>query len=150
MSSWKNALGLFHSCRADFSCAVDNRLPWSIAPHHNGCDTTSGQRRLSSRKIEPFIQTIGCFDAPAPTSKNVVKESQTELDKQLLLVRIDPTANSQILNVAFQNPDGTLVLIAYNDTTAPQTFKVVGHGQSFAYSPGQHQRHLPVENRHNR
>jgi glucosylceramidase len=48
--------------------------------------------------------------------------------------RIDSTANSQILNVAFQNPDGSLVLIAYNDTTAPQTFKVVWHGQSFTYS----------------
>jgi glucosylceramidase len=44
------------------------------------------------------------------------------------------SANSQILNVAFQNPDGSLVLIAYNDTAAPQTFKVVGHGHSFTYS----------------
>ena len=48
--------------------------------------------------------------------------------------RIDCTANSQILNVAFQNPDGSLVLIACNDTTAPQPFKVVWHGQSFRYS----------------
>jgi glucosylceramidase len=47
---------------------------------------------------------------------------------------IDSTANCQILNVAFQNPNGSLVLIAYNDTSAPQAFKVVWHGQSFAYS----------------
>jgi glucosylceramidase len=62
--------------------------------------------------------------------------------------RIDCNANSQILNVVFQNPDGSLVLIACNDTTAPQTFKVVWHGQSFSYSlpvNSQHQCDLPVE-----
>ena len=48
--------------------------------------------------------------------------------------RIDSTANSQILNVAFRNRDGSLVLIAYNDTNAPRAFKVVWHGRSFAYS----------------
>jgi glucosylceramidase len=48
--------------------------------------------------------------------------------------RIESTANSQVLNVAFQNPDGSLVLIAYNDTTTPQAFKVAWHSQAFYYT----------------
>jgi len=48
--------------------------------------------------------------------------------------RIESTANSQVLNVAFQNPDGSLVLIAYNDTTTPQAFKVVWHSQASYYT----------------
>jgi len=48
--------------------------------------------------------------------------------------RIDSTANPNILNVAFQNPDGALVLIAYNDTPTPQAFKVVWHAQAFYYT----------------
>jgi len=42
--------------------------------------------------------------------------------------RIDCNANSQILNVVFQNPDGSLVLIACNDTTAPQRLRLFGTG----------------------
>jgi glucosylceramidase len=48
--------------------------------------------------------------------------------------RIDSTADAQVLNVAFKNPDGSVVLIAYNDTATPQTFKVVWKSQSFAYT----------------
>ncbi len=48
--------------------------------------------------------------------------------------RIDSTANSNILNVAFQNPDGSLVLIAYNDTDSAQAFRVRWHGQAFDYT----------------
>ena len=46
--------------------------------------------------------------------------------------RIDST--SEILNVAFQDPEGSLVLIASHDTGAPQAFRVVWQGKSFAYS----------------
>lgn len=48
--------------------------------------------------------------------------------------RIDSTANSDILNVAFKNPDGSLVLIAYNDTDSPQSFHVRWHKQAFDYA----------------
>jgi len=46
-------------------------------------------------------------------------------------VRIQSDDNPKVLNVAFQNPDGSLVLIAYNDTADPQTFKIVWHGRAF-------------------
>lgn len=39
-----------------------------------------------------------------------------------------------IENVAFRNPDGSRVLIALNNSSAAQTFKVVWSGQSFTYT----------------
>ena len=45
-------------------------------------------------------------------------------------VRIQSDDNPKVLNVAFQNPDGSLVLIAYNDTADPQRFKIVWHGRA--------------------
>ncbi len=48
--------------------------------------------------------------------------------------RIDSTANSDILNVAFKNPDGSLVLLAYNDTDSPQSFRVRWHKHAFDYT----------------
>lgn len=39
-----------------------------------------------------------------------------------------------IENVAFRNPDGTRVLIALNNGSAAQSFRVVWNGQSFTYS----------------
>lgn len=39
-----------------------------------------------------------------------------------------------IENVAFRNPDGSRVLIALNNSSAAQTFKVVWSGQSFLYT----------------
>jgi glucosylceramidase len=48
--------------------------------------------------------------------------------------RIDSTADANVLNVAFKNPDGSLVLIAYNDTDSPQPFRVRWRGQSFDYT----------------
>ncbi len=40
-------------------------------------------------------------------------------------LRIQSDDSPKVLNVAFQNPDGSLVLIAYNDTAEPQRFKIV-------------------------
>jgi glucosylceramidase len=48
--------------------------------------------------------------------------------------RIDSTASQDVLNVAFQNPDGSLVLMAYNDTDSPQALRVRWHKQAFDYA----------------
>src|SRR5262249_30207049 len=48
--------------------------------------------------------------------------------------RIDSTANDSVLNAAFKNPDGSLVLIAYNNTNETQAFKVRWHSQVFRYT----------------
>lgn len=43
------------------------------------------------------------------------------------------TASDSVLNAAFRNPDGSLLLIAYNNTKQAQLFKVRGHSQAFHY-----------------
>jgi glucosylceramidase len=48
--------------------------------------------------------------------------------------RIDSTEDSRVLNLAFKNPDGSLAVIAYNDTETPQAFKVVWRSQAFHYT----------------
>jgi glucosylceramidase len=52
--------------------------------------------------------------------------------------RIDSTANSTVPNVAWQNPDGSKALVAYNDSTSAQNLHVVWGGQSFTYSVPAH------------
>ena len=42
--------------------------------------------------------------------------------------------SGSVNNVAFQNPDGSKVLVAYNDSSATQTITVADGGQSFDYS----------------
>ena len=44
------------------------------------------------------------------------------------------TFGSSIETVAFKNPDGSKVLIAYNAGGSPRTFKVLWGGQSFSYT----------------
>jgi glucosylceramidase len=48
--------------------------------------------------------------------------------------RIASTANGSVPNVAWRNPDGSKVLIAYNDTSSTQSMRVVWGGQSFTYN----------------
>ena len=49
-------------------------------------------------------------------------------------VRIASTANGSVPNVAWRNPGGGKVLIAYNDTAGSQSLKVNWGGQSFTYT----------------
>jgi glucosylceramidase len=49
-------------------------------------------------------------------------------------VRIQSDDNPSVLNVAFQNPDGSLVLIAYNDTAETQKFKILWHARALYYT----------------
>jgi glucosylceramidase len=48
--------------------------------------------------------------------------------------RIDSTDNPDILNVVFKDPNGSLVLIAYNNTATSQNFRVRWRSKSFAYT----------------
>jgi glucosylceramidase len=50
-------------------------------------------------------------------------------------VRIDSSNTPAIASVAFQNPDGSIALIAYNNSSASQNFQVQWGGtQSFSYT----------------
>ncbi|WP_279579766.1 glycoside hydrolase family 30 beta sandwich domain-containing protein [Fodinicola feengrottensis] len=48
--------------------------------------------------------------------------------------RIDSSANSTVPNVAWQNPDGSKALIAYNGTNGTQSVKVNWGNESFTYN----------------
>ncbi len=51
-------------------------------------------------------------------------------------VRVDSTVAGNAWNVAFRNPDGSVVLVVVNDDwgTTTQHFNVAGGGQSFSYA----------------
>ena len=49
-------------------------------------------------------------------------------------VRVYSSNTPSIASVAFQNPDGSLALIAYNSTTTSQTFQVQWGTESFSYT----------------
>jgi glucosylceramidase len=48
--------------------------------------------------------------------------------------RIDSSANGTVPNVAWQNPDGSKALVAYNGTSSAQTMTVNWGGEHFTYS----------------
>jgi glucosylceramidase len=107
-------------------------VKWPVAsdenhgPHNGGCATCRGLVR------------VWRFDA---TRKGTV---DYRIDLYVIAhitkfvrngaYRIFSTDNSQILNVAFQNPDGTIALMVFNDGTADRTIKVVWGNQSFNYN----------------
>jgi glucosylceramidase len=97
----------------------------NFGPHVGGCDHCTGLVMIHTNdayagRVDYGIQyyTMGHF------TKFVRKGAH----------RIDSTASADILNVAFKNPDGSLALIAYNDTDSPQSFRVRWHSQSFDYT----------------
>jgi len=106
-------------------------VKWPVAtdenfgPHRGGCGNCTGLVLIHSNdsqagKVEYTTEfyTLGHF------TKFVTNGA----------VRIMSDDNPAILNVAFENPDGSLVLIAYNDTELPQRFKIVWHGQALYYT----------------
>jgi glucosylceramidase len=49
-------------------------------------------------------------------------------------VRVYSSDTPYIASVAFENPDGSMALIAYNSSSSSQTFNVQWGGQSFSYT----------------
>jgi glucosylceramidase len=97
--------------------AVDENL----GPHRGGCGTCTGLVLVHTNDAEAGqveytteYYTLGQF------TKFVTNGA----------VRIQSDDNPSVLNVAFENPDGSLVLLAYNDTADPQRFKIVWHGRA--------------------
>jgi len=108
-----------------------NFVKWSLAldqnhgPHYNGCGTCTA------------LVTIHNGDAVSGQVDYTIEYyTMGHLSKFVIpgAVRIDSTDNTSVWNVAFKNSDGSKVLIAFNDTTASQTFKVLWGGQSFNYT----------------
>jgi glucosylceramidase len=110
-------------------------VKWPVAvdenngPNRGGCDTCRGLVTVHThdRYAGQVDYTIEYFTMGQLT-KFVPNGSY----------RVDSTDNPNILNVAFKDPKGSVVLIAYNNTTSPQSFKVAWRSKSFDYT-------LPVD-----
>jgi glucosylceramidase len=104
-------------------------ITWNLAldpaggPHHGGCDTCIG------------VVTIDPATGQAtPTADYYVLGHVTRFIRPGA-VRVDSTVAGNAWNVAFRNPDGSLVIVVVNDDwgTTAQRFNVAAGGQVFSY-----------------
>jgi glucosylceramidase len=103
-------------------------VKWSLAldqsrgPHTGGCGTCSPLLTVDTPAgaVTPAIDyyTLGHF------SKFILPGA----------VRIYSSNASGLVSAAFKNPDGSNVLVVYDDTAAPQTAQVLWGSQGFSYS----------------
>ena len=104
-----------------WSLAVDQNM----GPHNSGCGVCTGLITVhngDSRSGQVDF-TIEYYDMGQLTK--FVKPGA---------FRIDSTANTSVSNVAWQNPDGSKALVAYNTTGSAQTMNVNWGGEHFTYS----------------
>jgi glucosylceramidase len=104
---------------------------WNMAldanngPINGGCDTCRGVVTVTGGG---YTKTVDYY--VLGHASKFVRSGAHRIDSNTF------GANS-IENVAFQNPDGSLVVVALNDSASAQTFKVVWNGQAFSYTlPG--------------
>jgi glucosylceramidase len=104
-----------------WSLAVDQNM----GPHNSGCGTCTGLITVhngDSRSGQVDF-TVEYYDMGQLTK--FVKPGA---------FRVDSTANTSVSNVAWQNPDGSKALVAYNTTGSAQTMNVNWGGEHFTYS----------------
>jgi len=106
-------------------------VKWPVAadenngPNRGGCDTCRGLVTVHTKdsragQVDYTIEyyTMGQLTKFVPNGS----------------YRIDSTDDPDVPNVAFKDPHGSVVLIAYNNMPTPQSFKVHWHSKSFSYS----------------
>jgi glucosylceramidase len=107
-------------------------VKWPVAtdeefgPHIGGCSGCRGLVRVwryEPQKAGTFDYRIDYYDIGHIT-KFVANGAW----------RVFSTYSSQILNVAFVNPDKSVALLVFNDTLADKQIKVVWAGQAFSYT----------------
>ncbi|MEZ0107712.1 glucosylceramidase [Catenulispora sp. EB89] len=104
-----------------WSLAVDQNM----GPHNGGCGTCTG------------LVTVHNGDSRSgQVDYNIEYYDMGQLTKFVKpgAYRIDSTANSSIPNVAWQNPDGSKALVAYNESGSTQTLTVNWGNENFSYS----------------
>jgi glucosylceramidase len=104
-----------------WSLAVDQNM----GPHSGGCGTCTGLITVHNgdSRSGQVDYTIEYYDMGQLTK--FVKPGA---------YRIDSTANSTVSNVAWQNPDGSKALVAYNGSGSTQSVKVNWGNESFTYN----------------
>ena len=104
-----------------WSLAVDQNM----GPHNGGCGTCTGLITVHNGdgRSGQVDYTIEYYDMGQLTK--FVKPGA---------YRIDSNTTTNVPNVAWKNPDGSKVLVAYNGTGSAQSVKVVWGNESFTYS----------------
>jgi glucosylceramidase len=102
-----------------WSLAVDQ----AMGPHNGGCGTCTGLVTVHDDGSGKVDYTVEYYTMGQLTK--FVKPGAT---------RIDSTSSSSLPNVAFQNPDGSKALVAYNGSGSAQQVRVNWGGENFSYS----------------
>ena len=121
----KTARLLIESTR-DWSKAV---VLWGLVldenhnPHAGGCDTCRGLVTVDLKQSPASVSYTGDYYGLGHASKFVHPGA----------TRIDSTSfgNTSLQTVAFQNPDGSVVLLVLNNETDAKEFHVHWHGREF-------------------
>lgn len=105
---------------------------WNLALDENSGPTNGGCMNCRG------VVTIDSSTSPATVDYNVEYYVLGHLAKFVLpgahRIDSDPTNPGGIEDVAFQNPDGSIVLFVLNAGSAPQTFSVSWKGSYFNYA----------------
>ena len=107
---------------------------WNLALDQNNGPTT-GEGCKDCRGVV----TIDTSTTPATVHREVEYYALGHVSKFVEpgAYRIDSNVAGPIENVAFKNPDGSVVLVAYNSAGSGNTFSVTWHGQVFPFTlPG--------------
>jgi glucosylceramidase len=104
-----------------WSLAVDQNM----GPHNGGCGTCSG-----------LITVHNGDSRTGQVDFNIEYYDMGQLTKFVKpgASRIASTASTSVPNVAWQNPDGSKALVAYNASGSTQSLHVIWGGESFTYS----------------
>jgi glucosylceramidase len=109
-------------------------VKWSLALNEKlGPDLTQNASLGGCNTCTPIVTVNSTTGA---VTKDIEFYTLGHYSKYVLpgAVRVYSNNTPAIASVAFQNPDGSIALIAYNSTTASQTFQVQWGTESFSYT----------------
>jgi glucosylceramidase len=110
-------------------------VKWSLALNENlGPNLTQNAPPLGGCNTCTPIVTVN--SQTGAVTKDIEYYTLGHYSKYVLpgAVRVYSSDTPYIASVAFENPDGSMALIAYNSSSSSQTFNVQWGGQSFSYT----------------
>ena len=105
---------------------------WNMAldqhngPNTGGCHTCRGVVTVDTSKTPAVVTKNGDYYALGHVTK-FLRSGAVHIDS-------NSVDDKKLLNVAFQNPDGGIVLLVLNTAKNPQTFSVAEGNTSFSYT----------------
>ncbi len=107
-------------------------VSWAMALDPNGGPTTNPGGCTTCRGVVTVDESTGTY------TKNgeyyAFGQASKFVDSGAYRIDSNSFGESSIEDVAFQNPDGSLVVVTLNSGMAEQTFKIAWNGQSVSYT----------------